>query len=83
MDRDKLLKEIQAIESNLSYYKRDLKKSYTKLKTEFDISPDDVQNRIKEISTRQEELDSKEEILEEEIAQKLKRIKHGRRHSRI
>jgi len=83
MDRYTLLKEIQDIESNLSYYKRDLKKSYHTLEKEFGILPKNIQNRIKEIDARKKELDEKEQILEEKISKKLKRIKDGRRRGRI
>lgn len=83
MDRDKLLKEIQAIEHNLTYYKRDLRRSYKKLKTEFGIAPEKVEDRIEEINTRKVELDAQEEELEEKIEHKLRRIKDGRRRGRI
>ena len=83
MDRDKLLKEIQAIEINLSYYKRDLRKFYKRLKTEFDINPDSVGKRIEQIDKKKNRLDLKEENIERKIKIKLKGIKDGRHYSRI
>lgn len=83
MKHEKLLKEIQALESNLEYYKRDRKKFFRKLKNEYGIQPDDIDGRMEEIEEEIQELLKKEKKVKLKIDRKLKGIKHARRTGRV
>jgi predicted nucleic acid-binding Zn-ribbon protein len=83
MKHEKLLKEIQALESNLEFYRRDLKKFFRKLDQNYGIKPDDVDLRMEDIEDEIQELLKKEKKVKVKIERKLKGIKHARRTGRI
>jgi uncharacterized coiled-coil DUF342 family protein len=83
MNHEELLKEIQSLETNLSYYKRDLKKFFKKLKNEYGIKPDGVDDRIEAIGEEIEELQENRRKLRKRINKKLERIKDAKRSRRI
>lgn len=83
MRHEELLKEIQALETNLSYYKRDLKKFFRKLKNEYGLVPDDIDDRIEAIGEEIEELQKDKKKLKKRINKKLERIKNAKHSRRI
>lgn len=83
MEHEKLLKELQALETNLDYYQRDLKKHQRKLKKEYGVKPDSAKKRMKQIETEINRLLEKEKEVKRRIDRKLKGIKDARRSGRI